>query len=41
MNDDKTLVAVFDAAHVRFFEYKQAHGKLETVLADVSRPATR
>jgi protein required for attachment to host cells len=36
MNDDRTLVAVFDAAHVRFFEYKQAHGRLETVLADVS-----
>jgi len=36
MNDDRTLVAVFDAAHVRFFEYKQAHGRLENILADVS-----
>jgi protein required for attachment to host cells len=36
MNDEKTLVAVFDAAHVRFFEYKQSHGKLENILADVS-----
>jgi protein required for attachment to host cells len=36
MNDDRTLVAVFDASHVRFFEYEPAHGKLETVLADVS-----
>ena len=36
MNDDRTLVAVFDAAHVRFFEYKPTHGRLENVLADVS-----
>jgi protein required for attachment to host cells len=36
MNDDRTLVAVFDASHARFFEYKEAHGRLETVLADVN-----
>ncbi len=36
MNSDHTLVAVFDAAHVRFFDYKEAHGKLEGVLANVS-----
>jgi protein required for attachment to host cells len=36
MNDDKTLVVVFDASHVRFFEYKQAHGKLENILANIS-----
>ena len=36
MNSDHTLVAVFDSSHVRFFEYKPAHGRLETVLADVS-----
>jgi protein required for attachment to host cells len=33
---DKTLVAVFDSAHVRFFEYKEPHGRLESVLGDVS-----
>lgn len=36
MNSDRILVAVFDSAHVRFFEYKQAHGRLDTVLDDVS-----
>ncbi len=36
MNADRTLVAVFDAAHARFFEYKRAHGRLDTVLEDVS-----
>jgi protein required for attachment to host cells len=36
MNADRTLVAVFDSAHVRFFEYKQPHGRLDTVLEDVS-----
>ena len=36
MNADRTLVAVFDAAHVRFFEYKRARGRLEPVLGDVS-----
>jgi protein required for attachment to host cells len=35
MNDDRTLVAVFDSAHVRFFEYK-ANGKLVSILQDVS-----
>jgi protein required for attachment to host cells len=35
MNDDRTLVAVFDSAHVRFFEYK-ANGKLVSILHDVS-----
>jgi protein required for attachment to host cells len=33
---DKTLVAVFDSAHVRFFEYKEPHGRLDSVLDDVS-----
>ena len=33
---DRTLVAVFDSAHVRFFEYKEPHGRLETVLGHVS-----
>jgi protein required for attachment to host cells len=32
----RTLVAVFDAAHVRFYEYKQPHGRLEPVLGEVS-----
>ncbi|MBV9991602.1 MAG: host attachment protein [Alphaproteobacteria bacterium] len=36
MNADHTLVAVFDSAHARFFEYKAAHGRLETVLEDVA-----
>jgi protein required for attachment to host cells len=36
MNADRTLVAVFDSAHVRFFEYKEPHGRLETVLGEVS-----
>jgi protein required for attachment to host cells len=35
MNDDRTLVAIFDSAHVRFFEYK-ANGKLVSILQDVS-----
>jgi protein required for attachment to host cells len=34
--NDRTLVAVFDSAHVRFFEYKEAHSHLETVLGDVA-----
>ncbi|MEI9994536.1 MAG: host attachment protein [Rhizomicrobium sp.] len=33
---DRTLVAVFDSAHVRFFEYKEAHGHLEVVLGEVA-----
>ncbi|HVV63975.1 MAG TPA: host attachment protein [Rhizomicrobium sp.] len=36
MNADRTLVAVFDAAHVRFFEYKAQLGRLEQVLEEVS-----
>jgi protein required for attachment to host cells len=36
MNSDHILVAVFDAAHARFFEYKRARGRLEPVLGDVS-----
>jgi protein required for attachment to host cells len=36
MNADRTLVAVFDAAHVRFFAYKRARGRLEPVLGDMS-----
>ncbi|HWA88898.1 MAG TPA: host attachment protein [Rhizomicrobium sp.] len=36
MNPDHTLVTVFDSAHVRFFEYKQAHGRLDTILPDVA-----
>jgi protein required for attachment to host cells len=36
MNDDRILVAVFDAGHARFFEYKSAHGHLVPVLEDVS-----
>ena len=36
MRPDHILVAVFDAAHVRFFEYKRARGRLEPILADVS-----
>jgi protein required for attachment to host cells len=36
MNNDHILVAVFDAAHVRFFEFKRARGRLEPVLGDVS-----
>jgi protein required for attachment to host cells len=36
MNADHVLVAVFDAAHVRFFEYKRARGRLDPVLGDVS-----
>jgi protein required for attachment to host cells len=36
MNSDHALVAVFDSSHVRFFEYKPAHGRLDNILADVS-----
>jgi protein required for attachment to host cells len=36
MTADRTLVAVFDAAHVRFFECKARQGRLEQVLAEVS-----
>lgn len=36
MNADRILVAVFDAAHVRFFAYKRGRGRLEPVLGDVS-----
>src|SRR6201991_3700643 len=36
MNADRTLVAVFDSARARFFEYKQAHGRLDVVLDDVA-----
>jgi protein required for attachment to host cells len=35
-DSDRTLVAVFDGAHARFYEYKQAHGRLEPVLGEVS-----
>jgi protein required for attachment to host cells len=35
-SNDRTLIAVFDSAHVRFFEYKEAHSHLETVLGDVA-----
>ena len=36
MKDDRILVAVFDSAHARFFEFKEAHAKLEVVLGEVS-----
>ena len=36
MNADHILVAVFDAAHVRFFEYIRARGRLDPILGDVS-----
>lgn len=36
MSADLTLVAIFDSAHVRFFEYKRGRGKLKTVLDDVA-----
>ncbi|HWD29773.1 MAG TPA: host attachment protein [Rhizomicrobium sp.] len=36
MTSDRILVAVFDSAHVRFFEYKEPHAKLEAVLGEVS-----
>lgn len=36
MSADHTLVAVFDSAHARFFEYKPAHGRLDVVLEDVA-----
>ena len=36
MNADRILVAVFDAAHVRFFEYIKARGRLDPILGDVS-----
>jgi protein required for attachment to host cells len=35
MNEDRTLVAVFDSDHALFFEYKPAHGKLVAALEDV------
>lgn len=35
MNDDHTLVVVFDSERARFFEYKPAHGKLTPVLGEV------
>jgi protein required for attachment to host cells len=35
-DSDRTLVAVFDGAHARFYEYKQPHGRLEPVLGEVS-----
>src|SRR5436190_22553220 len=34
MTADRTLVAVFDSARVRFFEYRKEH--LETVLPEIS-----
>ncbi|MBV8977220.1 MAG: host attachment protein [Alphaproteobacteria bacterium] len=36
MDPARTLVAVFDSARAGFFEYKQPHGKLVRVLAEVS-----
>lgn len=36
MSADHTLVAVFDSAHVRFFEYIKTRGRLEAVLDDVA-----
>jgi len=36
MDSARTLVAVFDSAHAGFFEYKQAHGKLQRVLDEVA-----
>jgi hypothetical protein len=36
MNADRILVAVFDAARVRFFDYKRARGRLEPILGEVS-----
>lgn len=36
MIPDHILVAVFDSSHVRFFEYKQAHGRLDPVLDGVA-----
>ena len=36
MSANHTLVAVFDSAHARFFEYKPAHGRLDVVLEDVA-----
>jgi len=36
MSADHTLVAVFDSAHARFFEYKPAHGRLDVVLEEVA-----
>lgn len=35
MNTDRTLVAVFDSEHARFFEYKEPQGKLVPALEDV------
>ena len=36
MSADHTLVAVFDAAHARFFEYNKLRGRLDVVLEDVA-----
>jgi protein required for attachment to host cells len=36
MDPDRTLVAVFDSAQVRFFEYKAQHGRLDQVLDETS-----
>ncbi|HWA30965.1 MAG TPA: host attachment protein [Rhizomicrobium sp.] len=36
MNDDRTLVAVFDSDRARFFEYREAHGKLVPTLDDLN-----
>jgi protein required for attachment to host cells len=36
MSTDHILVAVFDAARVRFFDYKRARGRLDPVLGEVS-----
>lgn len=35
MSSDRTLVAVFDSEHARFFEYKDAHGKLVSITQDI------
>ena len=35
MNDDRILVAVFDSAHARFFEFKPQAEKLVSVLEDM------
>lgn len=35
MNDDRTLVAVFDSDLARFFEYRPAHGKLVPTLQNM------
>ncbi|HEY2035142.1 MAG TPA: host attachment protein [Rhizomicrobium sp.] len=35
MNNDRTLVAVFDSGHARFFEYKQPHGELVPIFDEI------